>query len=256
MNMSKLQLIISWLLFVAPIASEAVARPRSDALNGIVAVVGGQVIHTHDIEIGKQRAEFVRHILKDRLKYVRTGRRMADFHSWIRKRGGDVQVLSTHGVDVSFDALPMSEPKVTKFDYDENHNSLQILQKNDPFAMDRLDLDLPVNNLPNLYEGKPIHLMDEVAASFFQLFWRTVQLSIKFSPVLSTTWLALLSTKFRKVWYKWVASSLGELLFRVRDWSSANFFISIEIKSRRAGWECFAHFPVCVMSRINVCRIH
>lgn len=220
--MARLRLMKYWfLLLIAPVSLEAVARPRRDALSGIVAVAGGEIVlHTHDIEIGKQRAEFVRHILKDRLKYVRTGRRMADFHTWLRKRGGQLQVLSTHGVDVNLNSNtnanppPPTEESGQQFEYDEQKSSIQVLSRNDPFAVNRLDLDLPVNNLPNLYEGKPIHLMDDLAPSLFQLFWRSVQLSIKFSPVLSTTWLAVLSSQFRKVWYKWLASSLGEFFFR------------------------------------------
>ena len=194
------------------------------------------VIHTHDLKIGKLRTDFVKIILSQRLDYVTSGRRMADFHAWIRKRGGQVAVLSTHGVVVDLEMIsttPTTAATTTtttpssltatsttsrQFDKDQNnHNdsSSSILQvfnnnKNDPFAANRLDLDLPVNTLPNLYEGKPIHLMEDLQPSLMQLGWRTVQLSIKFSPVLSTAWLAAISTRFRKIWYKWVAVSLGK----------------------------------------------
>lgn len=205
-----MRLLLLWLLLIAPSPIKAVSGPHN--LNAIVAISGGKedTTHTHDFEVGKARSEFVRHILKDRLKYVRNGRRMADFHTWIRKRGGQLQVLSTHGVDVDVESTAIQQKDDKKdYNYKEEQQSLQVLSKNDPFAMNRLDLDLPVNNLPNLYEGKPIHLIDELAPSVIQLFWRTIQLSLKFSPVLSTTWLAVLSSKFRKVWYKWVATSLG-----------------------------------------------
>lgn len=235
--MTKLRFIIYWLLLIAPSSLEAV--PRNDALSGIIAVSSGgetSVIHTQDIEIGKQRTDFVRHILKDRLKYVRNGRRMADFHTWIRKRGGEFQVLSTHGVDA---AATSATAGPEKFNYDENESSLNVIRKNDPFAMNRLDLDLPINNLPNLYEGKPIHLMDDLAPSVFQLFWRTVQLSLKFSPVLSTTWLALLSTKFRKVWYKWVATSLGELQSSSLQIVKGFTLLTVWLSERAWAKDCF-----------------
>jgi hypothetical protein len=227
MNRQRCWLLQVWLLLIAPSPAVIVVVATSpETLQKILAVSvatvrstpenhdkeSNTVIHTHDLEVGKLRTDFVKHILSDRLKYVKNGRRMADFHTWIRKRGGDVTVLSTHGVQVDLEMT--FTPARKSFEYDENNphsSSLQVFtSKNDPFAVNRLDLDLPVNNLPNLYEGKPIHLIDELQPSLTQLFWRALQLSVKFSPVLSTTWLAVVSTKFRKVWYKWVAVSLGK----------------------------------------------
>ena len=202
----------------------AVSRPSPVNANLISGVTGGEVAiretaHTHDMLVGKQRIDFVKHILIDRLKYVQNGKRMADFKNWIRKQGGDVAVKSFHGVEVDWEPASTSENqkedeeqrKARQYVYDENHKSLQIFTKNDPFSADRLDLDLPANNnLPSLYEGVPIHLTDNLEPSLLQLFWRTIQLSVKFSPVLSTTFLAVVSSKFRRVWYKWVAASLGK----------------------------------------------
>jgi hypothetical protein len=228
MHKQRCWLLQVWILLVGSTPAVVVATSR-ETLHKILAVSVATVqaspesqyqqctvIHTHDMEIGKLRTHFVKHILSDRLKYVQNGRRMADFHSWIRKRGGHGAVLSTHGVQVDLEIA--LTPQKNQFGYDENNHrsssgidSLQVFgSKNDPFAVNRLDLDLPLNNLPNLYEGKPLHLMDDLQPSLVQLFWRTLQLSIKFSPVLSTTWLAVISTKFRKVWYKWVAVSLGK----------------------------------------------
>lgn len=234
MHKQRCWLLQVWLLLIAPTPAVVVAT-SPQTIQKILAVSVASVrvspenqdqqftvIHTHDMEIGKLRTDFVKRILSDRLNYVLNGRRMADFHTWIRKRGGDVAVLSTHGVQV--DLATTLTPARNQFDYNENnHHSISggggipqvFTSKNDPFALDRVDLDLPVNNLPNLYEGKPIHIMDDLQPSVVQLFWRTLQLSIKFSPVLSTTWLAVVSTKFRKVWYKWVAVSLGK--YRTKD---------------------------------------
>jgi hypothetical protein len=237
MNRQRCWLLQIWILLIAPSPASVVAK-YPETLQKIlpvsVATVRSSpaaqdqqcntVIHTHDLEIGKLRTDFVKHILSDRLSYVKNGRRMADFHTWVRKRGGEVTVISTHGVAVDVDMA--LTPTRMQFDNDENNHhsssssSLQLFTtKNDPFAVNRLDLELPVNNLPNLYEGKPIHLIDDLQPSLMQLCWRALQLSIKFSPVLSTTWLAVVSTKFRKVWYKWVAVSLGKYCHK-KIWQS------------------------------------
>lgn len=205
-----------WLVSLAPTAvisaSSGASLPVGDnRLNQIATTVsGGEVFHTHDIELGRRRTEFVRHILTDRLKYVESGKRMADFHTWIEKRRGDPVIISTHGGEVDTGTIPTSQ----QANYNEdmaNSKVLSVFTRNDPFSVDRLNLDLPANSLPNLYEGKPIHLIDDLEPSMLQLFLRTIQLSIKFSPVLSTTFLAAISKTFRKVWYKWVSASLGKL---------------------------------------------
>ncbi|CAB9527108.1 ABC1 family protein C21C3.03, mitochondrial [Seminavis robusta] len=236
MNMATLtntrqRWLLLWLLLASPTA--VVARgPAFTNKNKIIALSAGAIetinnndeIHTHDTEIGRMRTSFVRHILSDRLHYVKNGRRMKDFKAWLRSRGGEVAVLSTHGVEVDLQlaAVPSQQnnnnieeqqlppvPAVEEYHYNEDLVRAAVIKNNDPFAVNKLDLDLPVNNLPSLYEGEPIHLMDELSPSLLQLSWRTIQLSFKFAPVLSTTWLAVLSTKFRKTWYKWVAASLG-----------------------------------------------
>ena len=182
-------------------------------------------ISTSEMDAGQQRIAFVRHILTDRLDYVQSGKRTADFRKWIQEQGSDVKIKSFHGVEVDWESVKnndkMKEEKQKElstalvrqdysYDEDKNHALVHALQRNDPFAADRLDLDLPAyHQLPSLYEGVPTHVMDNSEPGLVQLCWRTVQLSLKFAPVLSTTFLAVVSSKFRGVWYKWVAASLG-----------------------------------------------
>lgn len=197
----------------------AISRPRASNDNQISSISGGEVAvvsgntHTHDMVIGKQRIDFVKNTLTDRLRYVQSGKRMDDFKTWLRKQGGDLTVKSFHGVDVDWEPLQKESENNNSMDDKDNDKSLQVFSKNSvvPFSDDCLDLDLPVNTLPSLYEGVPLHLLDNLEPSLLQLYWRTVQLSYKFFPVLSTTLLAIISSKFRRVWYKWVTASLGKL---------------------------------------------
>jgi hypothetical protein len=76
---------------------------------------------------------------------------------------------------------------------------------------DSINLELvPVEGLPSLYPGKPVHTIDDGGVSVFDLFFRSIRLGFNFAPVASTAWLAMLSATFReKVWYKWVATCLS-----------------------------------------------
>lgn len=204
--------IIVWLVLLHPRFGSG-STPKADHLNQIAAFSGGENMehfHTHNIEIGRSRTELVRNILKDRLKYVETGKRMADFRTWIEKRRGGPVIISTHGGEVNFDSIPV--PQQSNYDEEASSKALTAFSRNDPFSINRINLDLPANSLPNLYEGKPIHLTEELEPTFFQLFVRSIQLSIKFSPVLSTTLIAAVSKKYRKTWYKWVAACLGKCI--------------------------------------------
>ena len=218
-----LQHAILVLLVVLCTKVAAIARPRDNNANHkniISGITGGEVsvvsnsdaTHTHDTAVGKQRIDFVKHTLTDRLHYVQNGKRTADFKEWLKKQGGDVTVKSFHGVEVDWE--PLENPLEDNPNNDKgNEKSLQVFSKasnNGPFSEDCLDLDLPANTLPSLYEGVPIHLLDNLEPSLAQLYWRTVQLSFKFFPVLSTTFFAVISSKFRRVWYKWVTASLGK----------------------------------------------
>ncbi len=76
---------------------------------------------------------------------------------------------------------------------------------------DMRDLSLvPILGIPSMYPGDPIHLIDDRPPSYLALLLRFITLSIKFSPVTSTAWLALLSQKFREnTWFKWLSSCLA-----------------------------------------------
>ena len=142
----------------------AISRPRANnRINQISGISGGEVAvrdentHTHDMAIGKLRIDFVKNTLTDRLRYVQTGKRMADFKTWLRKQGGDVTVKSFHGVDVDWEPLQGSHENENSVEDKDNGKILELFSNNKNtdglFSDDCLDLDLPANILPSLYEG-------------------------------------------------------------------------------------------------------
>ena len=75
-----------------------------------------------------------------------------------------------------------------------------------------------------MYPGERIHLIDDRTPSLPRLLTRFVILSVKFAPLTTTMWLAMLSSKFReKVWYKWVStclSSSGPAFIKWGQWAA------------------------------------
>jgi hypothetical protein len=154
----------------------------------------------------QNRIEFVKTALSDRLHYVRQGKRMADFHSWIREQGGEAKIFSMHGVDVNFE---MDE--LQNMELDINIAPLpQRIKPSDPFLADRLNLSFGNNTEHSFHPSSVKSLTDGNAPTVLQLSLRATKLSFHFAPALSTVWLAILSKKFRcEVWYKWVAHCLA-----------------------------------------------
>lgn len=70
----------------------------------------------------------------------------------------------------------------------------------------------------------PVVLDELPPPSLLRLSWRAVHLLWNFAPVLSTVWLALLSSKFReKFWFNWVAACLaksGPAFIKWGQWAS------------------------------------
>lgn len=151
------------------------------------------------------RIEFVRDALSARLDYVLKGRRMSDFHSWIQQQGGEAKVFSMHGIDVNFEV-----DDIQNMELDINIVPLSTkIRANDPFLPDRLNLSFGNTTEHRFHPSLKIS-EDIQSPSVLQLSLRAMKLSIQFAPVLSTAWLAVLSSKFRcGVWYKWVAHCLA-----------------------------------------------
>ncbi|KAG7365044.1 2-octaprenylphenol hydroxylase [Nitzschia inconspicua] len=184
------------------------------------------------------RIQEIRQLLCDRHSYVLNGHRLSDFADWVQSQGGETKIFSMHGVDVNFhvDELHAMELAVEVYPLHE--------KTKDPFLPDRMNLNIPVtfseaeatalevptksknNNhtsVAHFYKGAA-HDWDDRQPTALQLTLRAMKLSIIFAPVLTTSWLAVLSSKFRReVWYKWVANCLasgGAAFIKYGQWSS------------------------------------
>ena len=158
-----------------------------------------------------ERIEHVRGVLAARLEQVLNGKRATSFAKWADKQG-DLKILSTHGVDeVDLSITNTTSSTTTTTATTTAADNKNKKQQNTLFPNNKLDLDLvPVESLPNLYPGKPQHLIDDRPPSFVELFFRSIKLGFNFAPVTMTTWLAVLSPSFREhIWYKWIASCLA-----------------------------------------------
>lgn len=175
---------------------------------------------TTDAELDAERAAFVRETLRRRLAHVCSDRRSRDFAKWVEDRG-DPGVFSMHGIDNQEDrqrleALADAEPG----------KALQATVRDDPFADNRLNLDLVLDpsTPPARYQGNHIHLLDHKRPSILQLWLRAMRLGIHFAPVWSTMAVAVVSPNFReRVWYSWLANSIassGAAWIKWGQWSS------------------------------------
>jgi aarF domain-containing kinase len=94
--------------------------------------------------------------------------------------------------------------------------------KNDPFAIDRLNLDLVLlpDTPPSQYKGKQLNTINLRPPNALKLSLRALRLSIHFAPVMSTVGLAFVSKTFRQgVWYGWVSSCLGSAGASFTKWA-------------------------------------
>jgi hypothetical protein len=160
----------------------------------------------------RQRTRYVRHMLSERFHFVDSGKRAQEFAKWAKKSGG-ATILSTHGLDMDdavLDVVTVDKEYQEALELKDNQGVLD-LSDDTLFPNDMRDMDLvPILGIPSMYPGDPIHLIDDHPPSYLALLVRFITLSIKFSPVTSTAWLALLSSKFRdNVWYKWLTSCLA-----------------------------------------------
>lgn len=170
-----------------------------------------EVISVEMKRLQRQRTSYVRHVLCERYHRVESGKRSNEFAKWVKKSGG-VTILSTHGLDID-DAVLDVVAADKEYEQALELKDLDILDLSDDtlFPKDMRDMDLvPIIGIPSMYPGDPIHLIDDRPPSYLSLMLRFITLSIKFSPVTSTAWLALFSQKFRdNMWYKWLSKCLA-----------------------------------------------
>jgi len=121
---------------------------------------------------------------------------MSDVANWVKQQGGEAKIFSMHGLDVNFELDELDNPHALV---------AKRVRPDDPFLPDRLNLQLANSTLhyyPRTAASKP--------PSHLQLAVRAVQLSVHFAPIWTTSWLALLSRKFRNnAWYPWMARCLA-----------------------------------------------
>lgn len=179
---------------------------------------------------------------------------MSDFSEWVRSQGGESKIFSMHGVvDVNFnmDELHNIELAVEVYPSAEAttavaSSSTALVRKQqqherggDPFLPDRMNLnqyrvvvdvadntssDGVVDQKTAAFYNGDVHDWDEKPPTNLQLALRALKLSLVFAPVATTSWLAMISPKFRRgVWYKWVANCLatsGAAFIKYGQWSS------------------------------------
>jgi len=175
------------------------------------ALVGGGIALTK-VEVAaleNARICHVRHVLNQRVELVLSGARQREFTKWAKK--GNVTIFSMHGSE--------------ELDLDFVAAETLIASDDMIFPDDKLNLDLvPVATLPSLYPGKQQHLMDRQAPSVVELLLRSLHLGLIFTPIISTSILALLFPSFRELfWYKWVANCLaasGPAFIKWGQWAS------------------------------------
>ena len=163
------------------------------------------------------RTDLVGRKLCDRLDYVQSGKRESDFCQWLREHGGNATIFSMHGIEMDFN---------TASDEERGLDLTAVTHKQkrgDPFLPDRMNLELSTDHSKHHYRGRSFD-WDNRPPSLLQLSLRAARLSLHFGPVVSTTFLALCSRRFRQnIWYKWLASSLassGAAFIKWGQWAS------------------------------------
>jgi aarF domain-containing kinase len=131
-----------------------------------------------------------------------------------------------HGVESESGTVTTSTDKDDQFSLVKKDHFIEAPtkkgNKRDPFAADRLNLDIVVlaDTPPSQYVGKQLNSIDLKPPNPLQLSLRALRLSIHFAPVMSTCGLAFVSKRFRQgVWYGWISSCLGSAGASFTKWA-------------------------------------
>ena len=179
--------------------------------------------------------------LCDRHSYVMSGKRLADFTHWVNNQpGGEAKVFSLHGIDVNFemkdieslelevDVYPPADTSASQASTSTTGTTTAVAtlpprrryqllnNNNDPFLPDRMNLNFHREgstgkemHIDKYYHGN-VHEWDQNPPTPLQLALRAVKLSFIFGPVITTSWLAMISKPFRRgIWYKWISNCLA-----------------------------------------------
>jgi hypothetical protein len=187
--------------------------------NGVAAPSTRVVTDLSPSERSKQadldRALYVRSMLLQRINYVNSGERMADFSRFVKEQGGHTVMhrhSQTNGHDVSNDP----------------EQQQHALSASDPFSKDRLNLDLVDDESPDCpksrFRGQQLFRNETYNPNLLQLTLRAIHLFILFSPLISTLGIAMMSTTFRQgTWYRLLTAciaSAGAAWIKWGQWSS------------------------------------
>lgn len=219
----------------------APASSSSPSLSPTIAMITPLPTHSSGDQQQQQqekdeRIQMVQQWLCDRHSYVISGRRMADFASWVNSQpGGEAKVFSLHGVDVNFeiDDIKSMELEVDLYSTTTSPSTKRQnpigsqMNSNDPFLPDRMNLNfhrdgsfdttssspsslaVAPSHVDRYYRGS-VHEWEQNPPTPLQLALRAVKLSFVFGPVISTSWLAVISKSFRQnIWYKWISNCLA-----------------------------------------------
>jgi hypothetical protein len=111
-----------------------------------------------------------------------------------------------NAVDVNFEI-----DELESFELELNIYPTTRQRKDDPFLPDRMNLNFHHDfNQPIKFFKGDVSFLKDKAPTPFQLYMRAVKLSLYFGPVLSTSWIAVISKAFRnRIWYPWLGRCLG-----------------------------------------------
>lgn len=174
------------------------------------------------LELAGARVLYVRNNLDERLNAVLSGARARQFVKWASKN--DLKIVSMHGVDESVSSTTFNT-------VERHHDDRRKRGVMSPFPSNIRDLSMLENqNSPNRqYLGTSMAELDDRPPSKSDLLFRSIRLGISFGPIVCTSWLAMLSSKFRdKIWYTWIASCLassGPAFIKWGQWASTRYDI-------------------------------
>ena len=159
------------------------------------------------------RANFVKFILHSRLEYVKRGKRARDFVRWVRQHRGDASPILNDMDEDDPDSNALAHAITNEAVPPELEAAAIRRLRHDPFAADRMNLDLVLTsqNPQDCFDAGQLPSNEgNQPPSYFQLCCRALRLGLHFAPVWSTAGLALVSREFReRVWYKWLATAIG-----------------------------------------------
>lgn len=192
------------------------------------------ITDTSTIQFQKQcdeRSVYIKNILCRRHQHVLNGKRMKDIVTWMKDHQSDdptESIISIHGLPQKSNHIETQKNTQTISTLASSTSTTKLpkkINKNDPFPIDRRNLNFDNNLLfslpstqPQNDNGTPVSCFVDISGeisletqppTILQLGVRMVQLMINFAPIWSTMGIAICSSTFRqRYWYKWITQSI------------------------------------------------